>query len=114
MLQSNVACNPNSSSCRQPPLIGRCYPLRNSSLLLDLLLSICARVTVTAAAALVVQAGDELSLADVSVLCAVSPLLGGVLSAEARQLYPTLLAWQQACSSNSHISTVLGEQQQQQ
>jgi hypothetical protein len=76
---------------------------------------LCAKVAAVtdAAGALFLQAGGELSLADVSVLCAVSPLLGGVLSAEARQPYPALLAWQQACSSNSHISTVLGEQQQQ-
>lgn len=57
----------------------------------------------------VLQVGGELSLADVSVLCAVQPLLSSVLSAEARQPYPALLAWLQACSSNSTISTVLGE-----
>lgn len=55
------------------------------------------------------QAGAGLSLADVSVLCAVQPLLSSVLSAEARQPYPALLAWLQACSSNSTISTVMGE-----
>jgi hypothetical protein len=57
---------------------------------------------------LLLQAGAALSLADVSVLCAVQPLLSSVLSAEARQPYPALLAWLQACSSNSTISTVLG------
>jgi len=43
------------------------------------------------------------------VLCAVLPLLQSVLSVEARQPLSATSAWVDTCSSNTHISKVLGE-----
>lgn len=55
------------------------------------------------------QVGSELTLADVSALCAALPLFTAVLSAEARQPYPALTAWISSTSQDPHFSRVLGE-----
>lgn len=69
---------------------------------------LAAAGTAAGAAPARLAGGDALSLADVSVACALLPLLRGVMGSEARAAYPKTCAWAVALAATPHFAKVLG------
>jgi glutathione S-transferase len=52
--------------------------------------------------------GNDPTIADVAVVCALQPLFSSVLSAQARSAYPGLAQWVQSAAVLPAVSPVLG------